>query len=70
MACIVLAIETMAPDTRLPHEKLLAYQLALDVLKQVRALDFADAKLADQILSMPLPAESAARLPPQSTSRW
>jgi four helix bundle protein len=50
MACIVLAIETMAPDTRLPHEKLLAYQFALDLLKQVRALDFADAKLADQIL--------------------
>jgi four helix bundle protein len=64
------------------------------VLKQVRALDFADAKLADQILRASksvclniaeavgrfgdadrrrvyaMPAESAARLPPQSTSRW
>jgi len=39
----------MPPDNRLPHERLLAYRLALDLLERVRGLAIADARLADQV---------------------
>jgi four helix bundle protein len=36
-------------DLRLPHEKLIAYQVAIELLSQVRDLRVADLKLRDQV---------------------
>lgn len=40
----------MTDQIPLPHEKLLAYQLALELLKQVQGMSIVDARLRDQIL--------------------
>ena len=39
----------MPSDLRMPHEKLLAYQKAIELFHQVQGLRVADAKLRDQI---------------------
>src|SRR5438067_997305 len=39
----------MLPDLRLPHEKLLAYQHALQLLLEIQELRIVDARLRDQI---------------------
>src|SRR2546430_14271019 len=39
----------MLPDLRLPHEKLLAYQHALQLLLEIQELLIVDARLRDQI---------------------
>jgi hypothetical protein len=39
----------MAPDIRLPDEKLLAYQVAIELLEQVRDMRVTEARLRDQI---------------------
>jgi four helix bundle protein len=39
----------MAEDMQLPHEKLIAYQLAVELLGQVQAMRIADLKLRDQV---------------------
>ena len=40
----------MTSTIELPHERLVAYRVALDLLRQVQALHFADARLRDQVL--------------------
>ncbi|MFL5431887.1 MAG: four helix bundle protein [Myxococcales bacterium] len=48
MACIMLGRTGMSPPP-LPHEKLLAYRVALELLQQIQKLNVSDAKLRDQI---------------------
>ncbi len=40
----------LAPLSRLPHHRLVAYQVAVELLSAVRAADIRDAKLRDQAL--------------------
>jgi four helix bundle protein len=39
----------VSPDIRLPHEKLLAYQLAIQLLGQAQEMRVVDARLRDQM---------------------
>jgi four helix bundle protein len=50
VAHVVLLACSMLADHRMPHEKLLAYQHALQLLQQVQELRIVDARLRDQIL--------------------